>query len=68
LVLRDVSFVVPPGSVTAVVGPSGAGKSTLLHLLARFHMPDSGAIRIGGLDLRDIGSDQLYRVVSMVFQ
>lgn len=67
-VLRDISFMTPPGSVTAVVGPSGAGKSTLLHLLARFHAPDSGAIRIGGLDLRDIGSDQLYRLVSMVFQ
>ncbi|MBQ1784515.1 MAG: ABC transporter ATP-binding protein [Gammaproteobacteria bacterium] len=67
-VLQNVSFVVPAGSVTAVVGPSGAGKSTLLHLLARFHMPDSGAIRIGGVDLRDIGSDQLYRLISMVFQ
>jgi len=67
-VLRDVSFEVPQGSVTAIVGPSGAGKSTLLHLLARFYSPDAGAIRIGGVDVREIGSDQLYGLVSMVFQ
>ncbi|WP_179404970.1 ABC transporter ATP-binding protein [Burkholderia guangdongensis] len=67
-VLRNVSFTVPEGSVTAVVGPSGAGKSTLLHLMARFHTPERGSVRIGGLDLRDIGSEQLYGLVSMVFQ
>lgn len=67
-VLRDICFMVPAGSVTAVVGPSGAGKSTLLNLIARFYTPDSGTMRIGGVDLRDIYSDQLYGLISMVFQ
>lgn len=66
--LHGISFTVPERSVTAIVGPSGAGKSTLLHLLARFHDPDRGALRIGGVDLRDIGSDGLHDLVSVVFQ
>ncbi|MFD2110579.1 ABC transporter ATP-binding protein [Thiorhodococcus fuscus] len=66
--LSEISFEVPERSVTAIVGPSGAGKSTLLHLLARFQDPDRGAVRIGGADLREIGSDGLYRLISMVFQ
>lgn len=66
--LHGVSLEVPERSVTAIVGPSGAGKSTLLHLLARFHDPDEGNVRIGGVDARDIGSDRLYGLVSMVFQ
>lgn len=66
--LQEIDCEMPERSVTAIVGPSGAGKSTLLHLLARFHDPDRGAVRIGGVDLRDIGSEGLYRLVSMVFQ
>lgn len=66
--LHGISFDVPERSVTAIVGPSGAGKSTLLHLLARFHDPDEGSVRIGGVDMRDIGSDRLYGMASMVFQ
>ncbi|MGO3224333.1 MAG: ABC transporter ATP-binding protein [Halomonas sp.] len=66
--LRDISIEVPERSVTAIVGPSGAGKSTLLHLLGRFHDPDQGAVRMGEVDLREMGSEQLYKKVSAVFQ
>jgi subfamily B ATP-binding cassette protein MsbA len=48
LVLDDISFTAPRGTVTALVGPSGSGKSTLVHLIARFLKPTIGAIRIGG--------------------
>ncbi|MGA2499456.1 MAG: ABC transporter ATP-binding protein [Tepidisphaeraceae bacterium] len=51
-VIRDVSLVVPAGSVVALVGPSGAGKTTLTDLIARFHDPTAGAIKVNGVDLR----------------
>ena len=66
--LHDVSFTVPERTVTAIVGPSGAGKSSLLHLLARFYDPQQGRLSIGGLDLREIGSERLYGLLGMVFQ
>ncbi len=52
-VLRDVSFAVPYGTRTALVGPSGAGKSTILQLVERFYDATSGAVRVGGADVRD---------------
>lgn len=58
----------PAGTVTAVVGPSGAGKSTLVHLIARFHDPSAGSVRIGGTDLREMGSEQVMQSVAMVLQ
>jgi ATP-binding cassette subfamily B protein IrtA len=67
-VLRGVSATLEPGTVTALVGPSGSGKSTLAKLLPRFWDVTEGAIRIGGVDVRDIGSDELYRHVGFVFQ
>ena len=67
-VLSSVSCRIPQGSLTAIVGPSGAGKSTLLHLLARFHDVRSGAIRIGGVDLRDLHPETLMENLSMVLQ
>lgn len=67
-VLRGIDLVLEPGTVTAVVGPSGSGKSTLVQLLPRFFDPDQGAVLLGGVDLRDLGSHQLYRMVSFVFQ
>ncbi|MFD0689169.1 ABC transporter ATP-binding protein [Actinomadura fibrosa] len=67
-VLRDVSFTLEPGTVTALVGPSGSGKSTLASLLPRFADPTSGVIRIGGADLRDLDAEELYRRVGFVFQ
>ncbi|KXU36527.1 hypothetical protein AXK11_04015 [Cephaloticoccus primus] len=66
--LIDVSCRISPQTLTAVVGPSGAGKSTFVHLIARLWDVSSGAIRLGGLDLREIGTDALHRHVAMVFQ
>jgi ATP-binding cassette subfamily B protein len=53
LVLRDVSLEIAPGERLALVGPTGAGKSTLAKLIARFYDPREGAVRFGGVDLRD---------------
>src|SRR5579875_261841 len=58
-VLHNVSFVAPVGKLTALVGPSGAGKSTILSLSARFYDPGSGAVKLDGIDLRDISNDDL---------
>jgi ATP-binding cassette subfamily B protein len=66
--LRDVSFTARPGTVTAVVGPSGAGKSTLLRLVARFADVDSGAVRVCGVDVRDLPVAQLMDRVALVQQ
>lgn len=66
--LADVSFRAEPGSVTALVGPSGGGKTTIANLIGRFWDVDSGAIRIGGVDLRDIPIEKLNDTVSTVFQ
>lgn len=67
-VLRDVTLSVPDGTKVALVGPSGAGKSTLATLVARFDDPSSGAIRIGGADVRDIPPAQLNDTVAFVLQ
>ncbi|MEO3829737.1 ABC transporter ATP-binding protein [Actinomadura sp. B10D3] len=67
-VLDGVSLSVPAGRRLAVVGPSGAGKSTLLQLLARFHDVDGGAVRVGGVDVRDISTEELMSRIAIVFQ
>ena len=66
--LTDVSFVAPAGRLTALVGPSGAGKTTITHLVARMYDPLSGAVRIGGTDIRDVTLDSLHEVVGVVTQ
>jgi ATP-binding cassette subfamily B protein len=66
--LRDLSFTARQGEVTALVGPSGGGKSTLAHLIPRFYEAAEGAVRIGGVDLRDMSSEYLMSIVSFVFQ
>ncbi|MDN3379506.1 MULTISPECIES: ABC transporter ATP-binding protein [unclassified Pseudoalteromonas] len=67
-VIDGVNFCVKQGSTTAIVGASGSGKSTLLNLCARFFEPNSGRIKIGGIDLNEIGSKGVHQLVSMVFQ
>src|SRR5690606_7404744 len=67
-VLDGVSLSVPEGRRIAVVGPSGAGKSTLLGLIARFHDVDAGAVRVGGVDVRAIGAEELMARIAIVFQ
>lgn len=67
-VLGGIDLVLEPGTVTAIVGPSGSGKSTLVRLLPRFFDPTAGSVLLGGADLREIGSAELYRTVSFVFQ
>ncbi|GLY24375.1 ABC transporter ATP-binding protein [Micromonospora sp. NBRC 101691] len=58
-VLHEVSFTVPAGTRTALVGPSGAGKSTLLALVERFYEVSAGALRLDGVDVRDLPRDAL---------
>ncbi|MEW9555068.1 ABC transporter ATP-binding protein [Nonomuraea sp. NPDC050783] len=67
-VIDGVSLSVPEGRRLAVVGPSGAGKSTLLQLLARFHDVDAGAVRMGGVDVRAISTEDLMARIAIVFQ
>ncbi|HRF55640.1 MAG TPA: ABC transporter ATP-binding protein/permease, partial [Aquimonas sp.] len=67
-ILQGVSFRVPAGGTVAVVGHSGAGKSTLARLLYRFYDVTGGAIRIDGIDLRDVTQDSLRRAIAIVPQ
>jgi ATP-binding cassette, subfamily B, bacterial len=67
-VLRDVTFQMPAGKLTALVGPSGAGKTTITHLVPRLYDPVRGAVRIGGHDVRDLTLDSLRSVVGVVPQ
>lgn len=67
-VLRDIAFTARRGETIALVGPSGAGKSTLLDLLARFHDPTEGAIRIDGADLRSGRRSTLLDQIAIVGQ
>ncbi|MGW4123147.1 ABC transporter ATP-binding protein [Nocardia sp. NPDC004711] len=67
-VLRDLDLELAPGTMTALVGPSGSGKSTLAKLLPRFYDVRAGRITLGGRDIRDFPSEELYRTVGFVFQ
>lgn len=67
-VLKDLSFVLEPGTTTAVVGPSGSGKSTILSLIAGLHTPVRGQIFIDGIDAADLDLDARRALVSVVFQ
>ncbi|WP_396122987.1 ABC transporter ATP-binding protein [Actinokineospora sp. UTMC 2448] len=67
-VLHEVSFRVEPGQVVALVGSSGAGKSTIASLAPRLYDVDSGAVRLSGVDVRDLRADSLRGAVGMVTQ
>ncbi|HSL59628.1 MAG TPA: ABC transporter ATP-binding protein [Acidimicrobiales bacterium] len=67
-VLHDVALTIPDGERLALVGPTGAGKSTLAKLIARFYDPVEGAVRFGGVDLRDATHESLRRRVVVVPQ
>ncbi|MHB9924961.1 ABC transporter ATP-binding protein [Clostridium botulinum] len=67
-VLKNVSFIIPENTTTAIVGPSGSGKSTICNLIARFYDVDKGSISIGGSNIKDITCDSLLKNISMVFQ
>lgn len=67
-VLHDISFAMPPRTMTALVGPSGGGKSTIANLLARFWDVSTGCVKIRGVDIRDVPLAELMDQISMVFQ
>ena len=66
--LADISFRAAPGEVTAIIGGTGAGKSTLVNLLPRFYDVDSGSIRIGGVDIRELPQHRLRAMIGLVPQ
>jgi subfamily B ATP-binding cassette protein MsbA len=63
-----VSFDSPPGTVTALVGPSGSGKSTIISLIAAFHEPTEGAVRVDGTDLSAVRLDAYRTQLGVVLQ
>lgn len=66
--LHDISMQIRPNAITALVGLSGAGKSTLISLLDKFYAPDSGCIRMDGVDLQDIDTAYLRDHIGLVLQ
>ncbi len=67
-VLHDVSFQLEPGEVLGLLGRTGSGKSTIARLLFRLDDPDQGAVRLGGIDLRDVRQEDLPARVGLVTQ
>ena len=67
-VLNGISISIPAGQTVAFVGPSGGGKTTLANLISRFFDPQSGTVRVGGVDVRDIPKEELMNTASFVFQ
>lgn len=67
-ILKSISLSIPSGQKTALVGPSGGGKTTLANIISRFYDPKAGTVKIGGVDIREIGKEELMNTVSFVFQ
>jgi ATP-binding cassette subfamily B protein len=66
--IDSMSMNITPGQMIAIVGPTGAGKTTLVNLLMRFYDVDSGAIRVDGVDIREVKRGSLRRAFGMVLQ
>ncbi len=67
-VLKGISLTISQGQTVSFVGPSGGGKTTLANLISRFFDPQSGSIKIGGVDLKEISKEELMNTVSFVLQ
>lgn len=67
-VLKTINLTIPEKQMTAFVGPSGSGKTTMTHLIARFYDVDTGEIKMGGQNIKNIAPDCLLKEMSMVFQ
>ena len=67
-VLTDINLQIAPGSMTALIGASGSGKTTLVRLIARFFDASEGSVLVGGVDVRDVSSEQLAGQISQIFQ
>ncbi|XP_011496749.1 PREDICTED: ATP-binding cassette sub-family B member 6, mitochondrial [Ceratosolen solmsi marchali] len=68
IILKNISFIAPPGKTVALVGPSGAGKSTIMRLLFRFYDIDEGAISIDGQNIKTVNQDSLRKAIGVVPQ
>ncbi|HTE21442.1 MAG TPA: ABC transporter ATP-binding protein [Candidatus Limnocylindria bacterium] len=67
-VLKDISFVIHPGSKLALVGENGAGKTTLIKLILRQYLPTSGTILVNGTDIREVEQNSYYQAISTLSQ
>jgi ATP-binding cassette subfamily B protein len=67
-VLNQISFTAEPGNTVALVGHTGSGKSTIINLIAKFYLPNQGAVRIDGYDLRAVSGRSLHRQMGIVLQ
>ncbi len=67
-ILKDMSFVIEPGRVAALIGPTGVGKTTIVNMIARFYDPDSGVVKIDGTDIKKYKQQSLREQISFVLQ
>ena len=67
-ILKQVSLVIEPGQVVALVGPTGAGKTTIISLIPRFYDPDTGIVKIDGMNVKGLQQESLRQQISFVLQ